>query len=52
MAAYRAPAPNAQGLTANLPNVAGRKSLLEEYEQTYGGPTGILGFPTSGGLGV
>ncbi|KAL4437969.1 hypothetical protein ABPG77_004190 [Micractinium sp. CCAP 211/92] len=41
------PSTGAQGLTANLPNVAGRKSLLEEYEQTYGGPTGILGFPTS-----
>ncbi|KAL4425664.1 hypothetical protein ABPG75_009680 [Micractinium tetrahymenae] len=44
---YYSPSTGTQGLSASLPNVAGRKSLLEEYEGTYGGPKGIMGFPTS-----
>lgn len=40
--------PALQALRARYPDVTGRKSLLDEYEETYGGPTGVLGFPASG----
>lgn len=37
-----------QVVVADVPSVSGRSALLEHYEATLGGPTGVMGFPATG----